>query len=87
MRWKPSRWDRTSHPELPTDAAVPVWLHEVVISASLTLWLVTTLESTGAELAALYHHRQDVETDIRDVKRTSKLEELRGRSVEMERKE
>lgn len=87
LRWEPSRWDRNNHPDLPVGAEVPVWLHEVVISASLTLWLVTTLESTGAELAALYHHRQDVETDIRDVKRTLKLEELRGRSVEMVRKE
>ena len=87
LRWEPSRWDRKSHPDLPTDAYVPVWLHEVVISASLTLWLVTTFESTGEELAALYHHRQDVETDIRDVKRTLKLEELRGQSVAMVQKE
>lgn len=87
LRWEPSRWDRKSHPDLPTDAHVPVWLHEVVISASLTLWLVATLESSSAELTALYHHRQDVETDIRDVKRTLKLEELRGRSVAMVRKE
>jgi hypothetical protein len=85
--WKPSRWDRTSHPDLPADAEVPVWLHEVVVSGSLTLWLVSTSENSGAELAALYHHRQDVETDIRDVKRTLKLEELRGRSVAMVQKE
>ena len=87
LRWEPSRWDRNRHPDLPVDAEVPVWLHEVVISPSLTLWLVSTLERTGVELAALYRHRQDVETDIRDVKRTLKLEELRGRSVEMVRKE
>lgn len=85
--WKPSRWDRKSHPDLPTDARVSVWLHEVVVSESLTLWLVSTSENTGAELAALYHQRQDVETDIRDVKRTLKLEELRGRSVAMVQKE
>lgn len=85
--WKPSRWDRKSHPDLPSDAKVAVWLHEVVVSESLTLWLVSTLGNSGAELSALYHHRQDVETDIRDVKRTLKLEEVRGRSVEMVRKE
>jgi hypothetical protein len=85
--WEPSRWDRKSHPDLPVGAQVPVWLHEVVISASLTLWLATTLESTGAELAALYRARQDVETDIRDVKVTLQLEQLRGRSVEMVGKE
>lgn len=85
--WKPGRWDRKSHPDLPADAQLPVWLHEVVVSASLTLWLVTTLDRTGAELAALYHHRQDVEADIRDVKGTLRLEELRGRSVAMVQKE
>jgi hypothetical protein len=87
LRWEPSRWDRNSHPDLPADARVDVWLHAVVVSPALTLWLVTTWAGTGAELAALYRCRQDVETDIRDVKCTLDLEQLRGRSVAMVRKE
>ena len=87
LNWEPSRWDRKNHPELPADAAVAVWLHEVVVSASLTLWLVTTLGNTSANLAALYRLRQDVETDIRDVKRTLRVEEMRGKSEDMVRKE
>jgi hypothetical protein len=87
LRWEPSRWDRNRHPDLPADARVDVWLHEVVVSSSLTLRLVTTWAGTGAELARLYRCRQDVETDIRDVKCTLELERLRGRSVAMVRKE
>ncbi|MDY3559084.1 IS4 family transposase [Gemmata sp. JC673] len=85
--WEPSRWDRHNHPELPARAELTVWLHEVRVSDARTLWLVTTLDRPSAELADLYRHRQDVETDIRDVKRTLKLEELRGRSVDTVRKE
>jgi hypothetical protein len=85
--WKPSRADRKSHPELPADAQVSVSLHEVVVSESVTLWLVTTLSDGGVELASLYELRRDVETDIRDVKRTLKLDEMRGQSVAMVGKE
>lgn len=87
LRWTPSRWDRKKHPDLPADAAVGVWLHEVAVSDALTLWLLTTVDCRPADLAALYHLRQDVETDIRDVKRTLRTDELRGRSVAMVRKE
>ena len=79
--WKPARWDCGSHPDLPADAKVSVWLHEVVVSETLTPWLASTVEGTGAELAALYKARQDVETDIRDVKRTQRMDELRGQSA------
>jgi hypothetical protein len=85
--WKPSRWDRKSHPDLPADAKVSIRLHETVISKSLTLWLATTLPNPREELASLYKLRQDVETDIRNVKVTLKVEELRGQSVEMVNKE
>lgn len=87
LQWKPSRYDRQSHPELPADASVAVRLHEVRVNEQLTLWLVTTLPDSGAELAALYLLRQDVETDIRDVKVTLKLEEVRSQGVAMLSKE
>lgn len=87
VTWRPSRWDRTKHPELPADAAVKGYLHEVQVSAKLTLWLFTTLDLTGQEAAALYHQRQDVETDIRDLKETLCLGQMSGRSVAMVEKE
>ena len=87
LAWKPSPHDREAHPRLPADAMIGGWLHEVRVRADLTLWLFGTLESTGAELAALYAQRSNVETDIRDLKATLELDGLRGRSASMVRKE
>jgi hypothetical protein len=87
VTWRPSRWDRAAHPTLPAEAEVPGWLHEVQVSGGLTLWLFTTLDATGPQLAALYHHRQDVETDIRDLKETLALTEVTAKSVAMVEKE
>lgn len=87
LTWTPSAKERRAHPSLPSTAAVQVYLHEIRLSAELTLWLVTTLESDTGTLAELYKRRVDVETDIRDVKVTLKIEELRAKSVPMLRKE
>lgn len=87
VTWRPSRWDRQSHPELPAEAEVTGWLHEVKVSPRLTLWLFTTPDATGPQLAALYHKRQDVETDIRDLKETLVLTEMTAKSLAMVEKE
>jgi hypothetical protein len=87
LTWHPSRWDRTSHPELAPDAQVNGWLVEVRVSDALTLWLFSTLDGAGGELAELYRRRVDVETDIRDVKQTLSMERLSGRSRAMAEKE
>lgn len=92
LLWKPTRADRKKHPELPADAAVRVVLHERIATGptgeKTTLWLVTTLLSAdGKSVAALYGHRQDVESDIRDVKVALQMENLRGQSAEMIGKE
>jgi hypothetical protein len=87
VTWRPSAWDRKAHPELPEGVEVTGWLHEVKVSAKLTLWLFTTLAATGAELARLYHKRQNVETDIRDLKETLVLGEMTSKSVAMVEKE
>lgn len=87
LSWRPSVWDRKAHPDLPQDAEVEGWLHEVKVSEGLTLWLFTTVAAKGRELAGLYHKRQDVETDIRDLKVTLKLDQMRGKSVAMVQKE
>jgi hypothetical protein len=87
LEWEPSRWDRKSHPALPAEARVRGWLVEVAVSPELTLWLVTTLDEPGAELAQLYRRRLDIETDIRDLKQTLSMDRLSGRSREMVQKE
>ena len=87
LTWKPSKKDRKSHPELAADASVEAILHEVVISPTLTLWLVTTLPCTCTMLADLYGRRQDVETDIRNLKVTLNTEQIQAKSVDTLHKE
>jgi hypothetical protein len=87
LTWHPSGWDRKSHPELPLEAEVCGWLHEVRVSEKLTLWMFETLAQSGEVMAALYRQRIDVETDIKDVKITLKLDILSGQSVDMIEKE
>ncbi len=87
LTWTPSAWDRKHNPGLPAGAALAVRLHEVRICETLTLWLVTDLDADGATLAGIYHGRQNIETDLRDLKQTLRLEVLRSRSPEMIRKE
>lgn len=85
--WRPSRYDRKMHPELPASAAVSGWLHEVKVSEQQTLYLFETVEMTGEETAGLYHKRQDVETDIRDIKETLCLSEMTCKGQDMLQKE
>lgn len=91
LLWKPSPAERRKHPELPANACVEVELHQVEVTPSegdpLTLWLVTTLRTSGAKLAELYGLRFHVETDIRNVKVVLRMDELRGQSPAMIRKE
>jgi hypothetical protein len=87
LAWRPSRYDRASHPHLPDDAVLQVGLHEVQVSATTTLWLVSGLSETSAVLAELYLGRQHIETDLHDLKHTLRLEDVRGRSAAMVRKE
>ena len=87
LLWKPSAKDRKSNPSLPEDASLEVVLHEVEISSSVTLYLVSNLELEGPTAADLYNRRYDVEFDIRDVKVTLDAENIRAKSVEMFQKE
>jgi len=87
VEWRPSRWDRKRHPDLPADATIKGWLHEVRVSDTLILWLFTTAAASGEEMAALYGQRLHVETDIGDLKGILKLDELRGRSTDVVEKE
>lgn len=87
LQWRPSRKERQAHPGLPEDAEVKVRLVEVQVSEKLTLWLVTTVAGTAEELAGLYHRRQDVETDIRELKQSLALARVTARTEAMVAKE
>lgn len=86
-RWTPSFKDRKSHPELPNDAVLDIFLHEVPLDNRETLFLVTTLPMSGEQAAEYYARRYDVEHDIRDIKVTLDTENIRARSIEMVKKE
>ncbi len=87
LLWKPSARDRKSNPDLPPDASIEVVVHEVEVSSSDTLYLVSNLELDGSTASELYCRRYDVEFDIRDVKVTMDAENIRAKSVEMFKKE
>lgn len=87
LRWVPSVKDRRNNPDLPADAAVNVFLHQIKLPSHEELMLVTTLEYTSQQAADGYSCRYDVEHDIRDLKVTLALEKIRAQSEEMVRKE
>jgi hypothetical protein len=86
-RWTPSAKDRKSHSDLPGNATLDVFLHEIPLENGEVLCLVTTLPVTSETAAEYYSRRYDVEHDIRDVKVTLNTERIRARSVEMVKKE
>lgn len=85
--WRPSAKERKTHPDLPNDAVLKVRLHEIVVSDSLTLLVVTDLEESSAVLAGLYERRGDVEIDIRNLKVVLNTEQILARSVDTFHKE
>ncbi len=87
LSWKPTSRDRKSTPSLSKDAAIEVLIHEVVLSSSVTLYLISTLEIDALSAADVYNRRYDVEFDIRDLKVTMDTENIRAKSVDMFKKE
>lgn len=87
LDWKPTKANRKTNPDLPSDAVLSVQLHQFQGHSGQTLWIVTTLDIETTELAAIDARRAEIETDIRQWKHTLEREGLRGRSVEMILKE
>ena len=86
LHWTPSAKDRQSNPDLPEDAFLDVLIHQVPLENE-TLYLVTTLQVSSDRAGEFYARRYDVEHDIRDVKVTLDIENIRATSVEMVKKE
>lgn len=87
LNWRPSVKDRLTNPNLPLDAAIEVVVHDVILGSGKPLHMVSNLETNATSAAELYSYRYDVEFDIRDLKVTMDTENIRGKSVEMVRKE
>ncbi|MBZ5653107.1 MAG: transposase [Acidobacteriia bacterium] len=79
VNWKPSRWDCDGHPGWPPDACVSGRLIVRKVypsdgSGPTKLYLFTTLDSPADEILQLYGLRWNVETDLRTLKKTIRLE-------------
>lgn len=85
--WKPTSKDRKTNPDLPADVEIEVELHEIELDGGEVLYLVTSMDLTSGQAAELYARRYDVEHDIRDLKVTLGVENIRAQSDEMVRKE
>jgi hypothetical protein len=88
--WKPSRWDRDAHPELPGDACLRVrFLSTQVVRKGkvIQLYLVTTLDLGIEQIVELYGFRWNIELDLRSLKQTVHLHSLRATTPQMAEKE
>jgi hypothetical protein len=85
--WIPTKKNRQTQPELAEDCQLEVYLHEVHVSETLTLYLVSTLTLDAFALAALFERRYDVEVDIRNFKVVMDAENIRAKSVDTFMKE
>jgi putative transposase len=90
--WRPSRWDRRSHPHLPADACVRGRLIVRQVqpdngAAPFLLFLFATLASASEEVLQLYGKRWNIETDLRTLKTTLRLEQLTCCTPDMVAKE
>jgi hypothetical protein len=86
--WKPSAADRKTNPDLPVEAAVAGRL----IVAQWAGWrepvcLFTTLELAPTEVVELYGWRWNIETDLRSIKQTVRLQQITVKSNDMLEKE
>jgi hypothetical protein len=92
VQWKPSKSDRARHPGLPVDSCVNgrLIVRNVYPSdggASFKLYLFTTLDLPADQIIDLYGLRWNVETDLRTIKKTIRLEMLRCKTPNMVAKE
>jgi hypothetical protein len=81
--WKPSKHDRKSHPDLPADAQISgrLIVRRIEQNGKLSkLYLFTSCEETADEIVAIYALRWNIETDLRSLKRTVRLQTLNSRT-------
>lgn len=88
LDWKPSPKDRTHNPDLPQDAMIPVHLYSGKLASGEPVHLVSSMNLQPDWAMELYGQRYSaVEHDIRDLKITLNLEQMRAQSEAMVQKE
>lgn len=88
--WRPSRWDGQGQRRWPDDAAVEGRLIAWRVGRGKHkqwLYLFTTLPGPAEEVVALYGRRWNIETDLRSLKQTVRLQRITVQSADMMEKE
>jgi hypothetical protein len=89
-RWQASRFDRKKHPQWPAAASVEGRLIAWRVGRGKHqqwLYLFTTLSLPVEEVVALYGRRWRIETDLRSLKQTVRLQRISAQSADMMEKE
>jgi hypothetical protein len=90
MEWRSSRWDRKKHPAWPVDAQVSGRLIAWRVGRGKHkqwVYLFTTLKVPAEQVLEWYGKRWRIETDLRHLKQTVRLNQLQVRSTDMVDKE
>lgn len=90
VEWRPSRWDGAGKVKWPPNAAIQGRLIAWRVGRGKSkqwLYLFTTLAIPAAEVVGLYGKRWNVETDLRSLKQTVRLQRVSVRSLDMLEKE
>jgi hypothetical protein len=90
VRWQASRLDRKKHPQWPPDASVEGRLIAWRVGRGKHkqwLYLFTTLSLPAEEVVTLYGRRWRIETDLRSLKQTVRLQRISVHSADMMEKE
>jgi hypothetical protein len=87
MVWRPSRYDRKQHPDLPQEAQIEGRLMTVTRHGFReTVYLFTTLPESWEKVVAWYAQRWNLELDLRTLKGTPALASLAGKEFRGGRK-
>lgn len=88
LDWKPSPKDRMNNPDLPQDSMIPVHLYSGKLTSGEPVHLVSSMNLQPQSAMELYSLRYSaIEHDIRDLKVTLNLEQMRAQSAAMVQKE
>jgi len=88
--WRPSRWDGKGQRVWPADACVEGRLIAWRVGRGKHkqwLYLFTTLTLPAQEVVELYGRRWNIETDLRSLKQTVRLQRISAHSADMMEKE
>jgi hypothetical protein len=90
VEWRASRWDRAGAESRPREAVIQGRLVAARVGRGKSkqwLYLFTTLTIPASQVVDLYKKRWNVETDLRSIKQTVRLQRLSVQSVDMMEKE